>query len=150
MQQALDFFELYQVHRQLLRPDFKFNTYRWTILICNHLIYKQKLVDLSLFLIGSILGAAAGIIILVIMLFRIKDLPASHETSKYMKCVDCNCTPNECKLSPSSYACPNCTLNECCCWTEINTSNQQYQHSIGQENNNKKKSRFSQFTFRLG
>jgi hypothetical protein len=104
-------------------PDFTFNTYRWAIHICNHLIYNQKLDDLSLFLIGSILGAAAGIIILVIMLVRIKDLPASQETSKYKKCVDCNCTPNECKLSSSSYACPNCTLNECCCWTKINTSN---------------------------
>ena len=33
-----------------------------------------------------------------------------------IKCLDCNCTPKECKLSASATECPNCSLEECCCW----------------------------------
>lgn len=36
-----------------------------------------------------------------------------------MKCADCNCTPNDCKASPTAFRCPNCTLEECCCWSAI-------------------------------
>jgi len=33
-----------------------------------------------------------------------------------MKCADCDCLPEECKISTSAKLCPNCTWDECCCW----------------------------------
>ena len=36
-----------------------------------------------------------------------------------IKCADCGCLPAECKTSKSSKKCPNCTLEECCCWESI-------------------------------
>jgi len=36
-----------------------------------------------------------------------------------IKCADCSCTPEECNLSPSPKECPNCTLDECCCWDAL-------------------------------
>ena len=36
-----------------------------------------------------------------------------------MKCADCNCFPEECKTSPSPRECPNCSLEDCCCWNAI-------------------------------
>ena len=38
---------------------------------------------------------------------------------KIMKCADCNCFPEECESSPSYRECPNCSLEECCCWNTI-------------------------------
>jgi len=37
-----------------------------------------------------------------------------------IKCSDCNCKFNECKISLSAKDCPNCSLQECCCWVTIN------------------------------
>ena len=37
-----------------------------------------------------------------------------------IKCSDCNCAPEECQRSPSAKQCPNCSLEECCCWFTIN------------------------------
>ena len=37
-----------------------------------------------------------------------------------MKCSDCNCIPEECKSSISPLECPDCILDECCCWKTIN------------------------------
>jgi len=36
-----------------------------------------------------------------------------------VKCADCGCLPEECKHSPSSKVCPNCSYDECCCWATI-------------------------------
>jgi len=36
-----------------------------------------------------------------------------------IRCVDCGCYPKECSASESSYDCPNCTLERCCCWCTI-------------------------------
>ena len=36
-----------------------------------------------------------------------------------IKCADCGCLPLECKESQSSKECPNCTWEECCCWSAI-------------------------------
>lgn len=36
-----------------------------------------------------------------------------------MKCADCNCFPEECESSQPSRECPNCILEECCCWNTI-------------------------------
>lgn len=38
-----------------------------------------------------------------------------------VKCADCDCLPSECKTSKSPKDCPNCTLDECCCWNAINS-----------------------------
>ena len=37
-----------------------------------------------------------------------------------VKCADCGCFPAECKESMSPKECPNCTWEECCCWSAIN------------------------------
>lgn len=36
-----------------------------------------------------------------------------------IKCADCGCLPVECKESKSPKECPNCSGDECCCWTTI-------------------------------
>jgi len=36
-----------------------------------------------------------------------------------IKCADCGCLPSECNVSNSAKDCPNCTLDECCCWETI-------------------------------
>ena len=36
-----------------------------------------------------------------------------------IKCWDCNCSPKECKVSPSAKDYPKCSLDECCCWKSI-------------------------------
>ena len=36
-----------------------------------------------------------------------------------VKCADCGCLPEECKISPSAKECPNCSWDECCCWATI-------------------------------
>ena len=36
-----------------------------------------------------------------------------------IKCADCDCFPAECKESKSAKECPNCTWEECCCWSTI-------------------------------
>lgn len=33
-----------------------------------------------------------------------------------IKCADCGCFYSECKQSQSPTDCPNCTMNDCCCW----------------------------------
>jgi len=33
-----------------------------------------------------------------------------------LKCADCICAIEECKVSQSPFDCPNCILNKCCCW----------------------------------
>jgi len=35
------------------------------------------------------------------------------------RCADCGCLPEECNDTKSSTKCPNCTSDECCCWTSI-------------------------------
>ena len=40
-----------------------------------------------------------------------------------IKCSDCNCTPHECKISATATECSNCSLEECCCWTNMNNNN---------------------------
>lgn len=39
---------------------------------------------------------------------------------RIIKCSDCNCTLQECNISPSPRQCPNCSLEECCCCNTIN------------------------------
>jgi hypothetical protein len=41
----------------------------------------------------------------------------------FMKCADCNFSPEECQSSVSSFQCPNCTLEECCCWFTMQFGN---------------------------
>ena len=36
-----------------------------------------------------------------------------------IRCADCGCLPEECRLAESLENCPNCRCKECCCWTEI-------------------------------
>ncbi len=36
-----------------------------------------------------------------------------------IKCADCGCLPAECKTSKSPKECPNCSMEECCCWQAI-------------------------------
>jgi len=36
-----------------------------------------------------------------------------------VKCADCGCLPEECKISPSAKECPKCSWKECCCWATI-------------------------------
>jgi len=38
-----------------------------------------------------------------------------------IKCADCGCFPEECRKSKTSKECPNCILDECCCWNAINS-----------------------------
>jgi len=38
-----------------------------------------------------------------------------------IKCADCSCLPEECKKSTSAKECLNCALDECCCWSTINS-----------------------------
>ena len=33
-----------------------------------------------------------------------------------IKCADCGCFYSECKQSQSPTDCPNCTMDDCCCW----------------------------------
>lgn len=39
-----------------------------------------------------------------------------------IKCADCGCLPTECKESDSPKECPNCSSDECCCWSAIHNS----------------------------
>ena len=36
-----------------------------------------------------------------------------------IKCVDCSCYPEECEASISSFDCPSCLLDDCCCWSTV-------------------------------
>ena len=42
-----------------------------------------------------------------------------NKTMFQVKCADCGCLPEECKISPSAKECPNCSWDECCCWETI-------------------------------
>ena len=33
-----------------------------------------------------------------------------------LKCADCFCDIDECKVSPSPFECHGCILDKCCCW----------------------------------
>ena len=33
-----------------------------------------------------------------------------------LKCADCICDIKDCKVSLSPFECPNCILDQCCCW----------------------------------
>ncbi len=33
-----------------------------------------------------------------------------------MKCADCFCDIDDCRVSPSPYGCQGCILSKCCCW----------------------------------
>src|SRR5438093_11174286 len=37
--------------------------------------------------------------------------------SKLVRCADCGCSPEECRVAESPNDCPNCTLEPGCCWT---------------------------------
>ena len=46
------------------------------------------------------------------------DVPLSHGVQRLViRCADCNCSPDECRASKSPRDCPNCRLDECCCWS---------------------------------
>jgi len=49
-------------------------------------------------------------------IFNLKEKIASMVL---IKCADCGCSPEECKTSTSPTECPNCNLDECCCWACI-------------------------------
>ena len=36
-----------------------------------------------------------------------------------LKCADCFCDIDECKISRSPFECPNCILDKCCCWEDL-------------------------------
>jgi hypothetical protein len=36
-----------------------------------------------------------------------------------IKCADCGYFPKECLESKSPKNCPNCTWDECCCWSDL-------------------------------
>ena len=36
-----------------------------------------------------------------------------------VRCADCGCSPEECREAPSAEDCPNCKLDECCCWDAV-------------------------------
>lgn len=44
-----------------------------------------------------------------------------------LKCADCICDIKDCKVSISPFECPNCILDQCCCWEsfhfDINNNN---------------------------
>ena len=39
-----------------------------------------------------------------------------------LKCADCICDIEDCKVSESSFECPNCILDKCCCWENFHFS----------------------------
>ena len=39
-----------------------------------------------------------------------------------LKCADCICDVEDCKVSQSSFECPNCILEKCCCWKNFHLS----------------------------
>ena len=39
-----------------------------------------------------------------------------------MKCADCLCDIEDCKISPSQFECPNRILDKCCCWKSFHFS----------------------------
>jgi Cu+-exporting ATPase len=43
----------------------------------------------------------------------------TEKQSQTMKCIDCGCSPEECKKSESPHACPHCNGGECCCWIQV-------------------------------
>src|SRR2546422_10433758 len=46
------------------------------------------------------------------------DVPLSHGVQRLViRCADCNCSPDECRVSKSPRDCPNCRLDVCCCWS---------------------------------
>ena len=47
------------------------------------------------------------------------DLRSKVNHMLVIKCADCGCLPAECKESKSASECPNCSLDECCCWETI-------------------------------
>jgi len=47
------------------------------------------------------------------------DLQSKVNQMLIIKCADCGCLPAECKESKSPKECPNCKLDECCCWAAI-------------------------------
>ncbi|HET8856085.1 MAG TPA: hypothetical protein VFM28_01025 [Nitrososphaeraceae archaeon] len=42
-----------------------------------------------------------------------------------MKCSECICDIEDCKVSQSPFECPNCVFKKCCCWKNFhyNTNN---------------------------
>ena len=40
-----------------------------------------------------------------------------------VRCADCGCSPEECREAPSAEDCPNCKLDECCCWSAVHGAN---------------------------
>ena len=50
------------------------------------------------------------------------DLQSKVNQMLIIKCADCGCLPAECKESKSPKECPNCKLDECCCWAAIQNS----------------------------
>ena len=55
----------------------------------------------------------------------IKDDTFSFELKKksdhLITCTNCGCLPAECEESESPRNCPNCSLEECCCWNEFHS-----------------------------
>jgi hypothetical protein len=52
---------------------------------------------------------------------HIVSYKSNSDNQMSIKCSHCNCMPSECIISKSAKECPNCSLQECCCWVSINT-----------------------------
>jgi hypothetical protein len=39
-----------------------------------------------------------------------------------LKCADCFCDIDECKVSISPFECQDCILDKCCCWESVHKS----------------------------
>ena len=41
-----------------------------------------------------------------------------------LKCSECICDIEDCKVSQSPFECPNCILDKCCCWENFHFNEQ--------------------------
>jgi len=64
-------------------------------------------------------GAVLGILVQKWKKGEITVTSTKERSVMQIKCADCGCAPEECKVSPSAKECPNCTLEECCCYNAI-------------------------------
>jgi len=78
----------------------------------------------NIFVITLIAHLAFGAVLGILVQKWKKDYQPTTTNSNYkvmfqVKCADCGCLPEECKISPSAKVCPNCSWDECCCWATI-------------------------------
>jgi len=64
-------------------------------------------------------GAVLGILVQKWKKGEISTSLTKERSVMQIKCADCSCLPGECKESTSPKGCPNCKLDECCCWATI-------------------------------